>query len=189
MKIIGIILFIVIVTILLIAGYHGAFHKVVVTYGNTNTMWLAYDKFIGPYQKTGPVSDKIYYDLLKKDSVETYKGFGIYYDNPKEINPEECRSVIGCIMEEKDYSKIEDLKSKYNIVKIEGSKAIISQFPYNGKLSIIFGILKAHKVIEKFRNEKGIDTSPLMEIYNVPKKKIEYIAAPKVAFKDFDQFQ
>ncbi len=184
----GIILFILIMTILFLADYHGAFHKVVISQSNIKTMWLAYEKFTGPYQKTGPITDKIYYTLLNEDSIETYKGAGIYYDNPKEVNPAECRSVVGCIVEDKDYSKIENLKSKYNLVKINVSRAIQSQFPYKSKLSIIIGILKVHKAIDKFRTKHGIANSPLMEIYNVPEKRIEYIASPYEPFKDFNQY-
>ena len=48
----------------------------------TGAFTVIYDDFVGDYSKTGDVQNEIYKSLLK-DGIETFKGFGIYYDDPK----------------------------------------------------------------------------------------------------------
>ncbi|MFW6222251.1 MAG: hypothetical protein ACOC3T_01430, partial [Bacteroidota bacterium] len=52
---------------------------------------------------------------------------------------------------------------------------IVAEFPFKGKLSIIFGIMKVYPSIEKFVKKKGYSNDgAVMEIYDVPNKKILY---------------
>jgi hypothetical protein len=168
-----------------LAGYYGAFTRVSVTEERKKSLWLIYEKFTGPYQKTGPVMDKLYYVLLNDESIETFKGFGIYYDNPREVNPNKCRSIVGSILEEKDYNKIDELKKRYNILKLTETNGLSSQFPYKGKLSILMGTMKVYPKLNKARNRLGIKSKPIMEIYNIPKKMIYYFLALDPEFPEF----
>ena len=176
-KVIIAIIIILIGLVLILAGYFGAFTRVLVKEESKKTFWLVYEKFTGPYQNTGPVMDELYYRLLNDDSIETFKGFGIYYDNPREVKPDECRSIVGNILEEKDYDRIDELKNKYNIMEITESKGLSSQFPYRGKLSIMMGIMKVYPEINKTIDSLGIKSKPIMEIYNIPEKMIHYFMA------------
>lgn len=168
-----------------LCAYYGAFTSISVKKENIPDLWIVYETFRGPYKDTGPVSDRIYYDLLNKDSLETYKGFGIYYDNPQETDPKKCRSIIGCIVEERDYRRIEEIKSEYNIAKIPGGEAVSAIFPFRGKLSILFGIFRVYPALNRYLQGKQ---TAVMEIYNVPQKCISYITAPEIPFKEFEEF-
>jgi len=172
-KVIIAVIIILIGLVLILAGYFGAFKK---------TLWLVYEKFTGSYQNTGPVMDELYYRLLNDDSIETFKGFGIYYDNPREVKPDECRSIVGSILEENDYTRIDELKNKYNVMEIAESKGLSTQFPYKGKLSIMMGIMKVYPEINKKIESLGIESKPIMEIYNIPEKMIHYYMALEPEF-------
>ncbi|MCK5153599.1 MAG: GyrI-like domain-containing protein [Spirochaetales bacterium] len=176
-KIIIAVIIILIGLVLILAGYFGAFTRVSVKEESKKTLWLIYEKFTGPYQNTGPVMDELYYRLLNNDSIETFNGFGIYYDNPREVDANKCRSIVGSILEENDYNRIDELKNKYNIMEITESKGLSSQFPYRGKLSIMMGIMKVYPEINRKIESLGIKQKPIMEIYNIPEKKIYYFMA------------
>ena len=181
------IVIILIVTVIVFLQYYGAFSKINITGGEKGQYQLVYAKFTGHYKDTGPVMDKIYFDLLNIDSVETYKGFGIYYDNPKEIEAFKCRSIVGCILEKKDLDKIEDLKTKYNIIEIPESESICAEFPYKGKISILVGIFKFYPSLKKYLSNKGLKPGPVMEIYDTPNEKINYIFAVDPKFPEFSE--
>ena len=175
MKILVILIILVVVLILFLYSYYGGFSKFKILTKITGGEIIVFETHIGDYKKSGEVSDKIYYSLLNDEKIETYKGIGIYYDNPKKTETEKLRSEIGCILEESDYDKIETLKEKYGIKKIEEKEYITSEFPFKGKLSILFGILKVIPALNEYAKENNYDEdSPIMEIYDVPNKKILY---------------
>lgn len=136
---------------------------------------LIYKEYIGPYKDTGKIQDEIYYSLLNKDNIETYKGFGIYYDDPKTTPDNKLRSKSGCILEEKDYDKKNRLQNNYNFMEIGKQKFMYAEFPCKSKFSIFMGMFKVYPKIEKYLEEKAYKKREVMEIYDVPNKKIIYL--------------
>jgi len=87
------------------------------------------------------------------------------------------RSEIGCILEEKDLSKVEELKAKqFKIKEFPKTEAIVVEFPFNTQFSILAGIMKVYPKLEAYRKEYNYQTREVMEIYDVPSKKILYIS-------------
>ena len=119
--------------------------------------------------------DKIYHSLLNDEKIVTYKGFGIYYDNPQKVEKAKLRSDIGCILEDKDSLKIAELSTKYNIKTCTQGKYIVAEFPYKAQISIIIGIMRVYPALAKHIQKNGYnENSPIMEIYDIPNKKIVY---------------
>jgi len=136
---------------------------------------LVYENLTGDYKQSPVIMDKVYYSLLKDDKIETYKGFGIYYDNPQKVETSELRSEIGCILEEKDSLKINDLKNKYNIKTYPKGSYIVTEFPFKGKISVIIGLLKVYPKLADYVKKHGYnENGAVMEIYDTPNKKIVY---------------
>lgn len=175
MKIILIVATLLIVILAIIALRSGVFHRVEITEKEIGPFKIAYEEYTGPYKETGKIQDRIYSSLREEDNIETYRGIGIYYDDPKETPAEECRSKVGCIIEEQDYDKIENLKDKYNILNIARQRMIYSEFPYKSKLSIMTGIFKVYPKIEQYVQNNDYDYHESIEIYDVPNKKIIYL--------------
>lgn len=172
---------ILILILLILAGLalflasSGAFYKPTIERSKTESIHLVHVTFIGDYSKTKTPMDKIYSDL-EKEGIKTTKGFGIYYDNPQKVKREECRSVVGCILEKEDISKIEMLKKKgFKITELPGSETVKSEFPFKNPVSIILGIMKVYPQLEIYLRENKIDPKPIMELYDVPAKKIVYL--------------
>jgi len=158
--------------------YMGFFNKIEITEKEMGPYKVVFKEHIGDYKETGKIMDEIYYSLLN-DGVETYKGFGIYYDNPKVVEKDKLRSIAGSMIEEKDYDKIDQLKDKYSIKTIDKTRSITTEFPFKNKMSIMFGIMKVYPKINKYIDSKGYKKGQVMEIYDVPNKKVIYVAEIK----------
>ncbi len=191
MKIAGIIgsIAVLVVTVLLIyLSRYGLFASVNITEKSIGPYLLVYEKHVGDYKNVGPIMDKLYYDLKDNYNIETTKGFGLYYDNPQDVDKDKLRSIVGCIVESKSVKELNILGNKYGVKEFPSSESVVAEFPYKGKISIILGIFKVYPKLSKYINEHKYAQTPIMELYDQPNEKIEYISAidlPKELFDDF----
>ena len=175
MKIILIGLAILIVALVAFYTYYGGFKKINISVAKAGGEVLIYEKIQGDYKQSAVIMDKIYYALLNKDNIETFKGFGIYYDNPQKVETSKLRAEAGCILEKKDIDKLPMLENKYTIRTFPEKEYIITAFPYKGKISIFLGIMKVSRALNKFTKLNGYkEDGPVMEIYDIPNNKILY---------------
>ena len=175
MKILLLVLAAIILIIVAFFTYFSGFKKLKISVMETGGELLVYEEIKGDYRQSGAVMDRIYNSLLNDDGIETFKGFGIYYDNPRKVGKNELRSEAGCILEDKDRDKINDIKGKYTIRTYEKKNCITTEFPYKGKISVLFGIMKVYPALTKFAKENGFpEDSEVMEIYDIPDHKIIY---------------
>ena len=71
--------------------------------------------------------------------------------------------------------KTDDLSDRFNIKKVPIRDYMIAEMPYYGKWSIFLGIFKVYPKFEKFALENNLDEEgEVMEIYDIPNKKIIY---------------
>ncbi len=132
--------------------------------------------------------DGVYYELKNKYAVETTRGFGVYYDNPREVPGEQCRSIAGCIVETGDLDKIEKVKEKYFVREYPSAQAVVTEFPFRGKMAIFIGIMKAYPLLGKYMEEKSYTMCPSLEIYDMLEKKIIYAMSIGLNTEVFDAF-
>lgn len=171
--ILSIIACLVIIIVLLFANY-GGFSKINFQVKEEGGETLIYQKIIGPYNQSGAVINKIRYNL-KNENVETFKSFGIYYDNPRIVDKSKLQSEAGCILESADTGKVFWLKAKFDIKVCPVRKYITTEFPYKGKMSIMMSVLKVYPAMIKYVQDNGYsEKGPIMEIYDFPNNKILY---------------
>jgi hypothetical protein len=152
-------------------AYMGMFSTPAVVEKNMGPYTGVYEPFVGDYKKTGAVGMKIY-ESLKADGVETFKGFGIYYDDPRVTPGEKLRSDVGSILEEKDLARVPELAKKYRIKKLPARQSIVAEFPVRNPLSYMLAPMKTYPAITKYAQHKGCKYGMPYEIYDVPAKKI-----------------
>ncbi len=182
-----VIVFVVIVLLATLARY-GLFSSVSVTEKEVGPLLLVYKKHIGDYKNVAPVMDEIYYDLKDNHAIETTKGFGLYYDNPREVEKDKLRSIVGCIVEGKSIEDLTALNHQYGIREYPSSKSIVAEFPYKGTLSVMLGIFKVYPKLSAYIDENRYPKTPILEIYDQPNMKIEYIASVDLSDEVFDSF-
>ncbi|MCL2597148.1 MAG: hypothetical protein FWD66_05725 [Paludibacter sp.] len=173
-KVILIIIAILAVVFIVICSYYGGFKKITFRIENQGGETVVYENVTGDYSQSAKVSDRIYNTLLNDEKVETTKGFGIYYDNPQEVAKEKLRSEIGCIVENADSATLTRLAEKYQVKTLPQDDFVVTEFPFKGKLSILFGIMKVYPALDKFNKEHGYIESSITEIYDISNKKITY---------------
>lgn len=174
MKILLIAIVCILIICVVVYTYYGGFKRLKIEIAEQGGEFVIYDTIVGDYRQSGTVMDKIYYTLLDDFNIETYKGYGKYFDNPKNVEKSKLRSEAGCIIEPKDVDKAK--ASSINKSKIlPEQRYIISEFPYKGKLSVLFSLLKVYPALSKFAMMNGFDEEGvIIEIYDIPNKKIFY---------------
>lgn len=134
-----------------------------------------YEEFTGAYKDTGPVFDRVY-KALQKEGINTTRGLGIYFDDPRKVAEEKLRSHCGSIIEEKDLPKFEKVKAKFKVVTIKKSKSVFVEFPIKTALSYMVGPMKCYPALSKYVKEKGYGMSGnAYELYDMPAKKTFYV--------------
>lgn len=173
--------FVAIIIVLFVAvfgfyAYYGGLNDITFKTENQGGETVAYESVTGDYSQTPVYTDKIYNSLLNEDKIETTRGFGIFYDNPKDVDTDKLRSEVGCIIDTTlDSIQTAQLSKKYNIKTLPQSKYIVAEFPYKGSASIMVGIFKVYPALENYSKENNITTTgPVTEIYDVPNMKIVY---------------
>ncbi len=175
MKIALIILGLIVVIIAALFIYYGGLRRVDFSIAKQGGETLVYVEQTGDYSKSAGPIDKMYYSLLNEEGIETFRGFGIYYDNPQKVEKSRLRSEVGNILEDPDPAILKKLEGRYNIKTLTEKEYIVTEFPYRGKMSVMMGIMKVYPAMNRFVKENGFDEDGwVMEIYDIPGKKIVY---------------
>lgn len=163
------------ITLLLFGWFIGFFKNMKVREKEEGGFKVAGIKYTGPYSTTGKYMSQVEQKLIKL-GIMPKKEFGIYYDNPQTVNPEKCRSYVGCIIRKEDYDKIPALISTGLIIDtVPKSKAIFTEFSLKNSLSFMLGAMKAYPIMSKYMNAKGYKPTMSIEIYDLVDKKITYL--------------
>lgn len=173
-KIFGILLLILIVVIGYL-GFSGLFSGIDIHENRVGPYTYVYQNHIGPYDKVGPLMDEVYKKLLDS-GIETYKGIGVYYDDPSVIDEDKLRSDVGRILEEREIFNLEDIKKKFNVRKLDKKSYVVAQHPYRNQISIMLGIMKVYPGLTKYFEKNNLKMGKVIEIYDFPNKKITYLA-------------
>lgn len=165
----------IVIAVVLFAWYIGYFNSVKVEEKNIGGYTVAGIEFKGPYSQTGKFMAEVN-EKFKNAGFECQKGFGIYYDDPKIVPEEKCRSFVGCIIEEKSIGRIHELKSVgFRIDSIPLAPAVVAEFPIKNSFSYMVGPMKVYPVLSTYVKEKNLKCALSVEVYDMPKKKIIYI--------------
>lgn len=171
-----IIIIVVAIALVSVYAYYGGFRTITFKTEEAGGEILVYEEVTGDYSQSPKVMDRVYYALLNDDKIETTKGFGIYYDDPKDVEKSKLRSEIGCIINEPiDSTTLADLSKKYKVKILPKGTYITTEFPNKGMMSTLVAIVKVYPALDKYVKENGFyDKVSVMEIYDVPNKKIIY---------------
>jgi hypothetical protein len=137
--------------------YSGIFTGIKIEEKKLGPYKVVYEDHRGSYSKIAPIMDSVY-KKLKSDGIDSTTGIGIYYDNPEEVEDSNLRSRGGCVIQEKDYSSFDMIKSGYKVIDIPAYKCVTLEFPLKTKLSIIIGVIKGYPKIKKHLDGKNLRT-------------------------------
>jgi len=167
---------VLLICIVAVYGYYGGFSSIDVTTSVEGGETVIYKDVVGDYSQTPVITDEIYHTLLNEYKIETTKGFGVFYDNPQQVDKNKLRSKVGCILDsEIDSLTQAKLSDKYKIMILPKGNYVTTEFPMKGMLSVMIGIFRVYPAINKYIEENNItEDGPITEIYDTPNKKIIY---------------
>lgn len=170
-----IIIGIIVILAVIFLSYYGAFTKIEVGYERQGGETLIYEEIKGDYRQSANSMDKVYYALKNDHGIATTNGFGIYYDNPQKVETSKLRSEAGCIIPQGVEIDNDAISEKFKIKQFPDERYIVTSFPYKNKMSVIFSIMRVYPKLREFAEKNGHSLeAPVMEIYDVPNKKILY---------------
>ena len=175
MHILVLIVGVIILTLVLFLYNYNAFQKIEVQVREQGGEIFVFESFVGDYKQSGVIMDRVYNTLLDTFSIETYKGMGKYYDNPQNVETSQLRSDLGCVLEDTHFALIPEIEKHFSVTVIPKQKYVVAEFPYKGKISVLFGIFKVYPALAKYVEEKGFrEDGAVIEIYDIPQKRIQY---------------
>ncbi|TAL29410.1 MAG: hypothetical protein EPN93_21595 [Spirochaetes bacterium] len=156
-------------------AYLGFFGGVEVNERVMGPYQLVFREHRGDYGGTALIQDEICGSLLDSEKITATRSFGLYYDDPRDVKKENLRSIAGCILDEADYPKIPELRKRYQIREYPRAHCLVAEFPYKGVLSVFVGVIRVYPRLDEFIKEKRLRKGPVMEIFDIPGKKITYL--------------
>lgn len=171
---------IVVISLIIIAllfglySYYGGFYDVKVRTETVGGETIVYKKVTGDYKQTSSVTDEVYNYLLHDLRIKTYKGIGVFYDDPKQVKKEELRSEAGCIIEPEDLHQLDTTLCKYEIKTLPYRESVVTEFPFKGGMSVLIGLIRVYPKLEDYVKTHPSPKHPMVEIYDVPRGKIIY---------------
>lgn len=162
--------------ILLLSGwYMGYFSRVNIVEKDEGGFKVIGVNVTGPYSNVAKDMERVS-KQLKEMGVICTKGFGIYYDDPKMVNAEKCRSFVGNIIDEKDFKIVSELKPEgLKIDSIPKAKTVVAEFPIKNTLSYMIGPMKVYPALSNYMSARGYTSVLSVEIYDIPNKKIMFM--------------
>ncbi len=174
-KILALFLSIVFLIVLGFLTHAGLFQPVVAVEKEMGPFTMVYQEHSGPYYQVKDDMDEVYYGL-ERMGVITYRGIGLYYDDPKQVESADLRSEVGSILEEKDWSEIERIESEFAVKTIPAQTAVVAELPIRNPLSYMVGPQKVYRQVNRIWQEQGYaEPEYSLEIYDEANRKITYI--------------
>lgn len=175
LKITLIVISILIATGFLFYVYYGGLQKPVIQLAVQGGETVIYEEMSGDYGQSGMVMNKIYTALKDQYKIETFKGFGLYFDNPQKVEKNKLRSEVGCIVEAGDLGRILATKGAFKNKVLPIKKYMVTEFPYKGQLSVMVSLIKVYPALHRYAEQNGYDMNgAVMELYDMPNGKILY---------------
>ncbi len=82
---------------------------------------------------------------------------------------------IGFVLYKGSKESLVELGKQIPLDTFEKKERIVVRFPFKGRLSIQFGIMKAYPALQKFAQKNNLIPGNITEMYNGIEKRIEYM--------------
>jgi hypothetical protein len=173
-RILAVVIAISLIAFLTLSYYAGLFDKMDITMSEAAGPYnLVFREHKGSYRGVRAALYDVSRYLSEKRSITPRRGFAVYYDNPRKKKQEDLRSIGGYITD----SLLSDLPAPFIAAVFPRTRSVMGIFPFRSFLSPMTGPMKFYPEMAKIRIKQKCEMAgPVMEIYDVPAKRIVYIA-------------
>jgi hypothetical protein len=155
-------------------AYMGMFSALNVAEQKIGPFTYAYEEFVGPYKKAGPVFAKVN-NILSAQGVTGEKGVMVCFDNPSQVPANRLHSNCGAIIDDKDPLKVAAVRRRLKIGSFPRTDCMVVEFPAKNALSYMIAPMKVYPVMINYMAAKGYQPRESWEIYDMAGKKTVYI--------------
>lgn len=179
------------VVIFLLAGvcwWYGYFSPVAVQEKPIGPFVMVYKTHVGPPAQAAGIMADVRQSLTDDFHVQSLLDFGLYYDNPKTVDPAANRALIGCIVQDDQDGDLQAISKKYTVATLPRGMAAVADFTYINNLSILFGVLKGYGALVEYSEEQQIGSKPVLELYDRERNRIRYVLSLDFERSLYDSF-
>ncbi|MDA3970328.1 MAG: hypothetical protein PF442_03155 [Desulfobulbaceae bacterium] len=169
-------------------AWYGYFSTVAVQEKPIGPFVMVYKKHVGPPAQAAGVMAEVRQSLTDEFHVQSLLNFGLYYDNPKTVDPAANRALIGCIVQDDQDGDLQEISKKYTVATLPRGMAAVADFTYRNNLSILFGELKGYGALVEYSEEQQIGSKPVLELYDRERKRIRYVLSLDFERSFYDPF-
>lgn len=174
--------------LLAVLFWYGYFSTVQVQEKPVGPYTMVYRVHTGSPAGVAKVMEEVCSRLQDEFQVADAIGFGLYYDDPQTVAPENCRAVVGCIIEDDQQGDLHAIADSFTVARFPRGMAVVVDFPYKNKLSVLFGMLKGYPVLSTYVEGKGLAKKPVLEMYDVKRGRIRYVHSTGLADSFFETY-
>ncbi len=136
----------------------GLLLPVTVEQTQTPTLYLVYESHTGPYHELMPIFEKIEKALSNK-KISCSKTFGLYFDNPDQVEADRLKSEIGCIVDKPVTEELGELQFK-ELPPFQALKGSFGGAPWLTAFKVYSTLQK-----ESYQRNVILEPTPVLEIY------------------------
>ncbi|MDO9512231.1 MAG: hypothetical protein Q7J34_10770 [Bacteroidales bacterium] len=145
--------------------YAGFFDRTHIEERQMASFYVAFRDHQGSYEQAQSLQNQIFLELVR-DSIVPMKAVGIFFDDPSVGRQSSGRYRVGCIISSDNLTRAYASMSGYRIMAIPSARYIITQFPFDNKLSAVAATTKAYHAFAAYRKTRGMKKRPVMEVYD-----------------------
>ncbi|MBN2530222.1 MAG: hypothetical protein JXR76_27780 [Deltaproteobacteria bacterium] len=162
--------------IILILNGYGLFAKIIISEKSFGPHILIYDKWTGNYKVTGTIMRRVSSSVKESHGIECQQQFGMYFDNPRQVESSQLRSIAGCVVRGGDIKELQKKGLAFGITVFPKTRGVIAEFPFTGTLSVILGVMRVYPKLGEYIRAHHYSPGPFLELYDVARQKIIYVA-------------
>lgn len=124
---------------------------------------------------------------ITQNGIQENQWIGVYFSDPKTTAKENLISSVGSVVSGMTLDQFNIMNLQDELLKrvvLANTQALVVTFPYRNKLSFMIWPIVVYPKIEKYMKENNMKAVPIMEIYDMENKRIQYVIV-----QDWDYFK
>jgi hypothetical protein len=173
LRIFGVVFGVVLVVSVGICYWAGFFDAVTLAPGTVGPYYFLYREHTGPYEGVRLAIRDVALYVERTAGSKPRRGFSVYLDDPSVVPRERLRSIGGCLTD----TLFTAPPSPYHSATQDSVEAVVGTFRLRSFFSYMTGVFKFYPALDDFLRRQGDTLSgPVIEIYDLERRRIEYVA-------------
>ncbi len=154
-------------------AYNGLFNPISFKNSITGPYYLVYKNHFGCHKNADTSREELLV-ALKSRGISWRSYFNLYFDDIRIVGENNCRSMVGVIVDDLGYKMITESSLGFGVVTFPQSEVIETTFPYPTFVVPYIAAWRVPSAFDAFLNGQFKLTGPVLEIQNSSKEEITF---------------